>query len=374
MKIRAALLWEQPGKWEVTEVDLDPPGHGEVLVEMVATGLCHSDDHFTAGDLPAPALPFCGGHEGAGVIRAVGPGVSGLGEGDHIITSFVPACGHCRPCAAGTQNLCDNGAVISTGTQLDGTCRMHVDGSDIPTMGTLGTFSEWQVLDQLSCVKVPQEVPLGLVCLLACGVPTGWGSAVNAAGIRPGDVVIVMGCGGIGINAVQGAAHMGAARVAAVDPQAFKREVALRVGATDAFATMDEALAFVQSVTNGQGAASAIVAVGVTTGEHVANAFRSVRKAGTVVVTGIGKREEFNIPVSLYELSMFQKRIQGCLYGNGSPREQIPALLDLYSSGALKLDELVTRRYTLDDINTAYSDMHAGRNIRGVIDFGYHAG
>jgi S-(hydroxymethyl)glutathione dehydrogenase/alcohol dehydrogenase len=266
------------------------------------------------------------------------------------------------------QHLCDNGSVISKGTQLDGTYRMHVNGSDVPTMATLGTFSEWQVLDQLACVKVPEEAPLDVVCLLACGVPTGWGSAANAAGIRPGDVVIVMGCGGIGVNAVQGAAHMGAARVVAVDPQEFKREVALRVGATEAFANVDDALAFVQSVTNGQGASSAIVAIGVTTGKDVTDAFRSVRKSGTVVVTGLGKRDEF-LSVSLHELSMFQKRIQGCLYGNGSPREQIPALLSLYMSGVLKLDELVTRRYGLDDINTAYSDMHAGRIIRGVIDF-----
>jgi Zn-dependent alcohol dehydrogenase len=236
----------------------------------------------------------------------------------------------------------------------------------------LGTFSEWQVLDQLSCVKVAKDVPLNVVCVLACGVPTGWGSAANAAGIRSGDVVLVIGCGGIGINAVQGAAHMGASRVVAVDPQPFKREMALKLGATDVFADIASAREFVQSLTNGQGAASAIVAIGVTTGQDVADAFQAVQKAGTVVVTGIGKFDECNVPISLLELSMYQKRLQGSLYGSGAPGEQIPALLDLYRSGALKLDELVTRRYRLDDINEAYADMHAGMNIRGVIEFGAH--
>jgi S-(hydroxymethyl)glutathione dehydrogenase/alcohol dehydrogenase len=268
------------------------------------------------------------------------------------------------------QNLCDNGALISTGRQLDGTCRMHVNGADVRTSAVLGTFSEWQVLDQLSCVKVGKDVPLTVVCVLACGVPTGWGSATNAAGIRSGDVVLVIGCGGIGINAVQGAAHLGASRVVAVDPQPFKREMALKLGATDVFADIASAREFVHSLTNGQGAASAIVAIGVTTGQDVADAFQAVRKAGTVVVTGIGKSTECNLPISLLELSMYQKRIQGCLYGGGAPREQIPALLDLYRSGVLKLDELVTRRYRLDDINEAYADMHAGTNIRGVIEFG----
>jgi NDMA-dependent alcohol dehydrogenase len=370
MKTRAALLWQQPGKWEIAEVDLDAPGYGEVLVEMVASGLCHSDDHYATGDLPVGELPLCGGHEGAGIVRAIGPGVSGLAEDDHIITSFIPACGHCKSCVCGMQNLCDNGALISTGRQLDGTCRMHVDGTDVRTSAVLGTFSEWQVLDQLSCVKVPKDVPLNVVCVLACGVPTGWGSAANAAGIRSGDVVLVIGCGGIGINAVQGAAHTGASRVVAVDPQPFKREMALKLGATEVFADLASAREFVGSLTNGQGAASAIVAIGVTTGQDVADAFQAVRKAGTVVVTGIGKFDECNVPISLLELSMYQKRLQGSLYGSGAPREQIPALLDLYRSGVLKLDELVTRRYRLDDINEAYADMHAGTNIRGVIEFG----
>jgi S-(hydroxymethyl)glutathione dehydrogenase/alcohol dehydrogenase len=265
------------------------------------------------------------------------------------------------------QNLCDNGALIMGGTQLDETFRMHSDGKQIGTVATLGTFSEWQVLAEGSCVKVDTSIPLDIVSLVSCGVPTGWGSATNAANIEVGDVVVVIGCGGIGMNAVQGAAHKGAAHVVAVDPQPFKLEMALKLGATDTFADIEAATSFVRDITNGQGADSAIVTAGVVTGDHVASAFQAIRKAGTVVVTGVGHTAD--IPVSLFELTMFQKRIQGCLYGNDSPRKQIPRLLELYQQGMLKLDELISRRYRLDQINDGYADMHAGRNIRGIIDF-----
>ncbi|MGW1545898.1 NDMA-dependent alcohol dehydrogenase [Streptomyces sp. NPDC002346] len=369
MKARAALLWEQPGQWQVEDVELSEPGFGEVLVEMVATGLCHSDDHIAVGDVPVPHYPFCGGHEGSGIVRQVGPGVRYLREGDHIVTSFIPACGQCRWCASGMQNLCDNGALILQGSQLDGTFRMKARDEDVATASTLGTFANWQVLDETSCIKVREDVPLNVACLVACGVPTGWGSAVNGAEVKPGDVVIVMGSGGIGINAVQGARHAGASHVIVVDPVEFKRETALKLGATEAYDNIAEATEFARSVTNGQGADSAIVTVGVISGENVGDAFNAIRKAGTVVVTSQGSPSAVGMPVNLFEISMYQKRIQGVLYGMGSPREAVPALLNLYAEGALRLDELISRRYRLEDINEAYADMHAGRNIRGVIDF-----
>jgi len=369
MKARAALLWEQPGRWQVEEVELAEPGFGEVLVELVATGLCHSDDHLAVGDIPVPTFPFCAGHEGAGIVRRVGEGVRSLHEGDHIVTSFIPACGKCRWCASGLQNLCDNGALIMSGSQLDGTFRMTARGRDVATAAMLGTFADWQVFDESSCIKVRDDVPLNVACLVACGVPTGWGSAVNAAQVGPGDVVIVMGVGGVGINAVQGARFAGASHVIAVDPVPFKREMALKLGATEAYADITEATEFARTLTNGQGADSAIVTVGVIHGEHVADGFNAIRKAGTVVVTSQGSPVETGMPVNLFEISMYQKRIQGALYGMGSPRESVPRLLDLYVDGHLRLDELVTRRYSLDQINDAYADMHAGVNIRGVIDF-----
>jgi NDMA-dependent alcohol dehydrogenase len=370
MKTRAALMLEQPGQWQVREVELDEPREGEVLVQMVAAGLCHSDDHISTGDIPFGNLPLCGGHEGAGIVRKVGPGVYGLEVGDHVLTSFSPSCGRCRWCATGMQNLCDNGAGILEGKQLDGTFRMALDGEGVATMALLGTFSEWQVYDQLSLVKIRKDVPLGAAALVSCGVPTGWGSAVNAAEVHPGDVVIVMGVGGVGINAVQGAAHAGAAHVIAVDPVQFKRDFALTVGATEAYPDMESATEFAKSITNGQGADSAIVTVGLVTGEAIAQAFSSIRKAGTCVVTAQGDTSAAGIPgVNLFEISMYQKRIQGVLYGMGSPHRTIPWLLDLYADGILKLDELITKEYTLDQINEGYADMREGRNIRGIIRY-----
>jgi NDMA-dependent alcohol dehydrogenase len=370
MKARAALLWEQPGEWKVEDVEIpDHPGPHEVLVEMVSSGLCHSDDHMTKGDIPLEHFPTCAGHEGSGIIREVGPGVRDLKVGDHIVTSFVPACGKCRWCAAGNQNLCDYGAFMLSGSQPDGTFRMKTkDGRDVGRTGGIGTFANWEVLDEVSVVKIRDDVPLNVACLVACGVPTGFGSASNAGGIHRGDVVIVMGSGGIGINAVQGAALTGASHVIVADPQPLKREVALKVGATEAFASIDEAADFARSLTNGQGANATIVTVGVIKGEHVAAAFQSVSKTGTVVVTAIGNIAE-TTTVPLFELAMFQKRIQGVLYGIGSPRNSVPQLLDLYVAGKLHLDELITTRYSLDQINQGYADMHAGKNIRGVIDF-----
>jgi S-(hydroxymethyl)glutathione dehydrogenase/alcohol dehydrogenase len=370
MKTRAALLWESPGKWDVREIELDEPKAHEVLVRMVAAGLCHSDDHVAKGDAPVAHLPRCGGHEGAGVIEAVGPHVRGLKVGDHVVTSFVPGCGRCRWCAQGMQNLCDNGALLTTGAQFDGTFRMHADGHDVAQAMLVSTFSEYSVMPEWSCVPIAEDIPLEIAALLGCGVPTGWGSAVYLADVRPGDVVIVMGAGGIGINAVQGAAHAGAQRVIAVDPAPFKRDMALRLGATHSVDTMAEATELARAATNGQGADSAIVTVGVLTGDDVAAAFDAIGKGGTVVVTAIGKVTETNdIPVSPGVLSMYQKRIQGSLYGGAVPTADIPLLLEMWRAGRLELEELATRTYTLDEVAQGFEDMHAGINIRGVIHF-----
>ena len=369
MKTRAAVLMEQPAKWQVIEADLDEPGDHEVLVRMVASGLCHSDDHVAKADGRVSHFPYCGGHEGAGVVEAVGPGVRALVPGDHVVTSFIPGCGRCRFCAAGQQNLCQNGALLGEGTALGGRFPLHYEGRGVARSSLIGAFAEWSVMSEWSCVRIPTHIPLLSAALLGCAVPTGWGSAVNAAEVTPGDVVIVMGAGGIGINAVQGASHAGATRVIAVDPVALKREAALRLGATDAMDSVGEAAELARSLTDGQGADAAIICVGVLSGEHIAEAFEAVRKGGTVVVTAVAPRATVGIPVSLLVLAMYQKRIQGCLYGMMSPSSDVLRLLAMYEQGQLKLDELVTRTYSLDEINQGYEDMHAGTNIRGVIQF-----
>jgi NDMA-dependent alcohol dehydrogenase len=368
MRTRAAILCEQPGTWEIVDVELDEPGNREVLLRVVASGLCHSDDHVAKGDGVVPHLPYCGGHEVAGVVEAVGQGVQGLVEGDHVVTSFIPSCGRCRWCASGQQNLCDRGAQLGAGVGPNGVYPMRYGDVGVARSSLIGGFAELSVVSDWSCIKIPSHIPLRSAALLGCAVPTGWGSAVNAAEVQPGDVVIVMGVGGIGINAVQGAALAGAARVVAVDPVALKREAALRFGATDAVGSMAEATDLARSLTNGQGADSAIVCVGVLRGEHLAEAFDAVRKAGTVVVTAVAPRPEIGIPVSLLMLAMYQKRIQGCLYGMMSPAVAVPRLLALYEQGVLELDALVTRTYSLDQINEGYADLQAGTNLRGVLD------
>jgi len=369
VKTNAAVLFSQPGKWEVTEVDLDGPGPTEVLIKMAAAGLCHSDDHLVTGDMPAMKLPFAGGHEGAGIVQEVGSAVSNVAPGDHVVLQFIPGCGRCRPCASGMQNLCDSGAMLLAGCQLDGTYRMHKDGAEVGQMCMVSTFSQYTIAPSISCVKIPDDIPLTAACLVGCGVPTGVGSAEVGANVRPGDVVIIMGIGGIGINAVQGARLAGASQIIAVDPIPFKREAALEFGATDAVENIQQAARLAQESTNGQGADSAILTIGVLRGEHIGQAFDTVRKGGTIAVVGIGPVSDQSIPVSPFILAMFQKRIQGVLYGSLSPSKDMLRLLSMYKAGQLKLDELVTRTYTLDQINEGYADMHAGRNIRGVITF-----
>src|SRR4051812_10938378 len=345
---------------------MEPPRQGELRLQLAASGLCHSDDHFSTGDLPPGIMPFAGGHEGAGVVAEIGPNTPGWEVGDHVVMSFLPGCGRCRWCASGMQNLCDLGANVLTGCRTDGSYRLRVDGQRIGQGAGISTFCEDTVVDVASCVKVDKELPLETAALVGCGVGTGWGSAVNAAEVKPGHTVIVMGIGGIGINAVQGASHAGASHVIAVDPVEFKRETAQAMGATHIFSNMDEATDFVRSVTNGQGADSAIVTVGVLRKEHVSAAFSSIRKAGTVVVTAVGPVDEL-LEIPAFELTLFQKRVQGALFGASSPSRDIPWMLRMYQNGQLKLDELITTRYKLDDINQGYADMHAGKNIRGLI-------
>lgn len=373
MLTRGAVLREVPGRYEVVELEVDDPRPGEVRVRMAASGLCHSDDHFATGDQTAPILPLAGGHEGAGIVEAVGPGTTGFAEGDHVVFSFLPVCGRCRFCARGLQNLCDLGASLGTGARPEDptSFRLSLDGRPVGQMAGLSTFCEHTTVSTASVIKIDPDIPLDVACLTGCGVGTGWGAAVNSAAVRPGHVVIVMGIGGIGVNAVQGAAHAGAAAVIAVDPVAFKRESALKLGATHAVADMDEATELARSMTNGQGADSAIVTVGVVTGRHLGQGLAAVRKAGTCVAVGLGDTFVRDGDFNLHELVLYQKRLQGSLFGASAPTADIPAQLELYRQGALKLDELITTRYALEDVAAGFDDMKAGRNLRGVL---VHAG
>ena len=367
---RGAIMRSAPGQWEVVDLVVDDPQAGELQVKLAASGLCHSDDHIATGDMPVGHYPICGGHEGAGIVTGVGPNTRGFAEGDHVVFSFLPACGRCRWCANGQSYLCDSGATLLMGSRFDDpeSFRLQTaDGTPVGQMCGLGTFAETTTVDIRSAVKIPDDVPLEVACLVGCGVGTGWGSAVKAAGVQAGETVIVMGIGGIGINAVQGAAYAGASHVIAVDPIAFKREKAMELGATHAFEGIEEAAEFARSVTNGQGADKAIVTIGITQGEHVAQAFSAIRKAGTVVVTGLGNLADVGVPIGLGELTLFAKELKGAMYGDLNPQADILRLLRLYQEGNLKLDELITTRYKLDDINQGYKDLMAGENVRGLV-------
>src|SRR5450755_1953813 len=366
MKTRAAVLHDAHKPFEIMELDLDAPKDGEVLIRYVAAGLCHSDLHLIDGDL-VPRFPIVGGHEGAGIIEEVGPGVTKVKRGDHVVCSFIPNCGTCRYCSTGRQNLCDMGATILEGVMPDGTTRFHSGSTDIGGMCILGTFSERATISQHSLVKVDDWLPLETAVLVGCGVPTGWATANYAGGVRAGDTTVIYGIGGIGINAVQGAAAAGAKNVVVVDPLAFKRETALKLGATHAFASADEAAAKVNELTWGQMADQALVTVGTVEEEVVTSAFNVIGKGGTVVITGLANPEKLTVHVSGGVMTLFEKTIKGTLFGSANPQYDIVKLLRLYDAGQLKLDELVTTRYTLDQVNEGYQDLRDGKNIRGVI-------
>lgn len=368
MKTRAAVLWGLGEKWEVEEVELDPPGPDEVMVRLTASGLCHSDEHLVTGDLPFP-LPVVGGHEGAGTVVEIGAGIDDISEGDSVILTFLPSCGHCSYCARGMGNLCDTGAAVMMGPQLDGTYRFHARGEDIGQMCLLGTFSEYTVVPSASLVKIDTGTPLDKAALIGCGVTTGYGSAVRTGEVSAGDTVVVLGAGGIGMNAIQGARIAGALNIIAVDPVEFKREQSSVFGATHAVASIDEAWALVSDITRGKLADVCILTTDVAEGSYIAQALSLVGKRGRVVVTAIGHPEETTMSGSLLELTLYEKQIRGSLYGSSNAVHDIPRLVELYNGGHLKLDELITREYTLDQINEGYEDMRSGSNIRGVIRF-----
>ncbi len=367
MKTKAAILWEVNQPWSVEEIELDDPGPGEVLVKLAASGMCHSDEHLVTGDLPFE-LPIIGGHEGAGVVEKVGPEVSWLAPGDHVVFGFIPSCGRCPSCSTGHQNLCDLGALMGIGKQItDGTSRHHAQGADLGLMCLLGTFAHHTVVNEASCIKIEQDVPLDRACLLGCGVVTGWGSSVYAADVQPGDVVVVVGVGGIGANAIQGAKLAGAKQIWAIDPLENKREKAMEFGATHTAASMTEALEPLAEASWGTMANKVVMTMGVGQGAVMAEALALASKRGRVVVTNIHPALEMEATMNLLDVTLMEKQVVGSLFGSGNPRADIPKLLNLYREGQLDLDGLVTKTYDLDGVNDGYDDMRAGNNIRGVM-------
>jgi NDMA-dependent alcohol dehydrogenase len=367
MKSRAAIVYAPGEPMRIEEIELDPPHEHEVQVRMVAAGICHSDYHVVSGELRA-YLPMALGHEGAGVIEALGPGVTTCKVGDHVVLSFIPTCGSCPACIAGHANACEKAATATSGPLLDGTFRMHRGNADIGQFCQVGSFSERIVASDLSVVPVPDSYPLNRAVLLGCGVPTGVGAVLRRAKVVPGSAVMVVGCGGIGSNIIQGAVLAGARIILAVDIHDFKLEYARMLGATHTLnSTREDLVPVARELTGGRGMDYAFEAI--SSPATIGQAYRATGKNGTVVVVGLTPFTEKSLPISPLDLVLSQKTIMGTLYGDSQPRNDIPDLLKMYEAGKLKLDELVTRTYTLDQVNEAYADLLAGRIIRGVIEF-----
>ena len=376
MKCRAAVLHGLHQEWKIEELTVDPPKTGEVLVQWKVAGMCHSDEHMVTGDMVPdqatldmiaemgmPLYPIICGHEGAGIVVEVGPNVTSVAVGDHVSASFIPSCGSCRYCSTGRQNLCDAGmGTFLPGMITDGTHRHFLGDQPVGLMAKIGSFAEYACLSEKSIIKVDADLPLDVVALVSCGVATGYGSAVNRADVRAGDTVVVVGVGGIGMNAVQGARLAGAKRVIAIDPVEFKREKAMEFGATHTFASMEEAMPAVNELTWGQMADKVIMSPSVLYGDMMQLGTALAGKGGTIVVTAIAPMSQTHSAVNLFEVAMWNKEIKGTIFGSLNPRHDIPRLLGMYREGQLKLDELITSRYTLDQINVGYQAMRDGTN------------
>ncbi|KUH80742.1 MULTISPECIES: NDMA-dependent alcohol dehydrogenase [unclassified Mycobacterium] len=370
MKTKGALIWEFNQPWSIEEIEIGDPVKDEVKVQMEASGMCHSDHHLVTGGIPMAGFPVLGGHEGAGIVTEVGPGVEDIKPGDHVVMSFIPSCGNCPSCQAGMRNLCDLGAGLLGGTAVsDGTHRIHANGKPVFPMTLLGTFSPYMVVHKSSVVKIDESIPFEVACLVGCGITTGYGSAVRSGDVRPGEDVAIVGVGGVGMGALQGAVTAGARRIFAIDPVEWKRDQALKFGATHAYPDWESAMAGIGEVTWGLMAHKVIVTVGELHGKDVDNYLNLTAKGGTCVVTAIGSLLDTEVNLNLAMLTLMQKRLQGTIFGGGNPHFDIPQLLSMYKAGKLNLDDMVTRQYKLEQINDGYKDMLEGRNIRGVIRY-----
>lgn len=364
---QSAVLDSPNSPLEIQEVALGAPRAGEVRVAIGATGVCHSDIAVFTEALPNP-LPVVLGHEGAGVIAEVGDGVGDLAVGDRVVLSWLAQCGECFFCVKGQPQLCETaGVAFAKGALLDGTTRYSRDGQEIFQMAGLGTFSRECVVPARSAMKIPDSIPMTSAALIGCGVLTGWGAAVNTAGIRVGDTVAVLGCGGVGLSAVQGARMAGASRIIAVDLHDERLELAERLGATDSLKPSDTIAKEVRKLTGGRGVDHTLEVVGRQ--ETIDAAVKMTRRGGQVVLVGAGPDEvRVNVP-SFTGMVMSEKTVRGSLYGSSDVKRDVPRLLDLYSSGQLLLDELVTQTFDFEQVNDAVAYCHGEQGARAVMTF-----
>jgi S-(hydroxymethyl)glutathione dehydrogenase / alcohol dehydrogenase len=365
MKINAAILWEQGNPLSIEEVELEAPRAGEILVEVKAAGVCHSDLHPARGDWPA-RTPLVLGHEGAGVVRTVGEGVTRVREGDHVVFCWAPSCGACSPCLEGRPVLCDRLDRTTYRNRLpSGGTRFRARDQDVAHFNSTACFADFVVVAEEGAALVPAHVPFKALATLGCAVLTGVGAVLNAAKIAGGERVLVIGAGGVGLNVVQGARIAGCEKIIAIDTRQKPLELARDFGATEAIEASTEDLPrIVRELTNGRGADFAFDTVGSP--ETVQQSLALTRKGGTIILTGLSRTDALaSLPIFPFVLQ--EKRLVGSLYGSGQPLRDIPRLVDLYEERRLKLDELATRTYKLDQINDALDALASAEGARGII-------
>jgi Zn-dependent alcohol dehydrogenase len=363
----AAVLSQSKAPLELMELDVEPPGPGEVLVRMAAAGVCHSDLSVLQGRLVNP-MPVVLGHEGAGTVEALGAGVTTLAVGDRVVLSWLAQCGECFYCQHHQASLCTTaGAAMIKATLQDGTTRFRRNGQPVYHMAGLGTFAQTCVVAEKGAVKLPDDIGFPQAALIGCGVLTGFGAAVNTGQIRVGESVAVVGCGGVGLNAIQGARIAGATQIIAIDLHDERLALARQLGATVTMKPGDKLPRDVRALTGGRGVDVAIEVVGFR--ETVRDAVRMTRPGGRVVLVGAGS-EDVTLDVPLFGgVILTEKTIRGSLYGSSQVHIDVPRLLALYAGGQLKLDELVTETFQLKDINAAMDYCASERGARGVVVF-----
>jgi S-(hydroxymethyl)glutathione dehydrogenase/alcohol dehydrogenase len=367
METTAAVMRGLNQPLSIETVRLDEPHTGEVLIRMAAVGICGSDRHVLEGHFPS-SIPSVCGHEGSGVVEAVGDGVDGIEVGDHVIQTFVGPCGRCEACRRGKRTFCSAGWSVD-GRLPDGTFRMHGgDGEHIGTTLGLGSFSAHTVSPARNCVVIPTDVDLGSAALVACGVSTGIGSVLNVAQMRAGDSVVVIGVGGVGAAAIMGAALGGAGLVIGVDVHDHKAAAALQFGATHFVNARDtDVLEFLRDLTGGWGVDRVILTVDRVAPEHYALAVDAMAPGGIAVQVGSSTSGLDHLPVSPSVFTRKQVSFTGTVYGGMDPALDALKYLELHRAGRLDLQSLVTTTYRLDQINDAFADLAAGRNVRGLI-------
>ena len=359
--MKAAVIYEPKTPLKIEEVDFDEPGPGEVLVKMMASGVCHSDWHVVKGEWGNIPMPAILGHEGAGIIEAVGSGVTGVSLGDHVVLSWKTSCGTCEACQRGWPNICSRGPTSASRPKVRGT------GVTPWPMAGLGTFGAYAVIPQVAAIPIDKDIPFAQAALVGCGVTTGVGAVINTAQVQPGTTVAVFGCGGVGLNCIQGAAIAGATTIIAVDILDNKLAMGQEFGATHIVnSSREDAVARIKELTGGEGVHYSFEAIGLVP-EPFLQSILCTRRRGIAVWVG---HAPLQTPVTIDARDlMLEKTVIGSMYGTGRPHIDFPRLLNLYKVGKLKLDELITRRFRLEEVNEAFEVLSKGDVARSVLSF-----